>query len=45
MAATAGPEIERLIALLDQAGGEQGRPVNRALAREVLEETADLFER
>lgn len=33
-----------VVALLDQAAGEQGRPVNRALAREVLEEPADLFE-
>jgi chromosomal replication initiation ATPase DnaA len=33
-----------VVALLDQAAGEQGRPVNRALAREVLEETADLFD-
>ncbi len=33
-----------VVARLDQAGAEQGRPVNRLLAREVLEETADLFE-
>ena len=29
---------------LDLAAGEQARPLNRALAREVLDETADLFE-
>lgn len=29
---------------LDLAAGEQGRLLNRALAREVLDETADLFE-
>jgi chromosomal replication initiation ATPase DnaA len=33
-----------LVARLDEAAAEQGRPVNRLLAREVLEETADLFE-
>ena len=33
-----------LVARLDEAAAEQGRAVNRALAREVLEETADLFE-
>jgi len=33
-----------VVAVLDQAASEQGRPVNRLLAREVLEETADLFE-
>ncbi len=33
-----------IVARLDEAAAEQGRPVNRALAREVLEETADLFE-
>lgn len=33
-----------VVARLDEAAAEQGRPVNRALAREVLEETADLFE-
>lgn len=33
-----------VVALLDEAAAEQGRPVNRLLAREVLEETADLFE-
>jgi chromosomal replication initiation ATPase DnaA len=32
------------VRLLDQAAGEQGRPLNRALAREVLEEAADLFD-
>lgn len=32
-----------LVARLDAAAAEQGRPVNRLLAREVLEETADLF--
>jgi chromosomal replication initiation ATPase DnaA len=32
-----------IVARLDEAAAEQGRPVNRALAREVLEETADLF--
>ncbi len=33
-----------VVARLDEAAAEQGRPVNRTLAREVLEETADLFE-
>lgn len=33
-----------MVRLLDQAAGEQGRPLNRALAREVLDQTADLFE-
>lgn len=33
-----------IVARLDEAAAEQGRPVNRALAREVLEETADLFD-
>lgn len=33
-----------VVARLDEAAAEQGRPVNRLLAREVLEETADLFE-
>ena len=33
-----------IVALLDEAAAEQGRPVNRGLAREVLEETADRFE-
>ena len=33
-----------LVARLDEAAAEQGRPVNRALAREVLEETTDLFD-
>jgi len=33
-----------VVARLDQAGAEQGRPVNRLLARDLLEETADLFE-
>ncbi len=33
-----------LVARLDEAAAEQGRPVNRLLAREVLEETASLFE-
>lgn len=33
-----------IVTRLDEAAAEQGRPVNRALAREVLEETADLFE-
>ena len=33
-----------IVARLDEAAAEQGRPVNRLLAREVLEETADLFE-
>jgi chromosomal replication initiation ATPase DnaA len=33
-----------LVARLDEAAAEQGRPVNRLLAREVLEETPDLFE-
>ena len=33
-----------IVARLDEAAAEQGRAVNRALAREVLEETADLFE-
>lgn len=32
-----------VVARLDEAAAEQGRPVNRTLAREVLEETADLF--
>jgi len=32
------------VRLLDLAAGEQARPLNRALAREVLDETADLFE-
>lgn len=34
----------RLVGQLDAAAAEQGRPVNRALAREVLDATADLFE-
>lgn len=33
-----------VVALLDQAAAEQGRPVNRTLAREVLEATPDLFD-
>lgn len=33
-----------MVRLLDQAAGEQGRPLNRVLAREVLDQTADLFE-
>ena len=33
-----------IVTRLDEAAAEQGRPVNRALARDVLEETADLFE-
>lgn len=33
-----------VVARLDEAAAEQGRPVNRTLAREVLEETASLFE-
>lgn len=33
-----------MVRLLDQAAGEQGRPLNRTLAREVLDQTADLFE-
>lgn len=33
-----------VVARLDETAAEQGRPVNRTLAREVLEETADLFE-
>ena len=33
-----------VVARLDEAAAEQGRPVNRALAREVLEATGDLFE-
>lgn len=33
-----------VVARLDEAAAEQGRAVNRALAREVLEDTADLFE-
>lgn len=33
-----------VVARLDEAAAEQGRPVNRTLAREVLEETADLFD-
>lgn len=32
------------VRLLDQAAGEQGRPLNRALAREVLDASADLFD-
>lgn len=32
-----------MVRLLDQAAGEQGRPLNRVLAREVLDLTADLF--
>lgn len=32
-----------MVRLLDAAAGEQARPLNRALAREVLDETADLF--
>ena len=33
-----------IVTRLDEAAAEQGRPVNRTLAREVLEETADLFD-
>ncbi|MDP1737748.1 MAG: chromosomal replication initiator DnaA [Caulobacter sp.] len=33
-----------IVTRLDEAAAEQGRPVNRALARELLEATADLFE-
>lgn len=33
-----------VVSRLDEAAAEQGRPVNRALAREVLEATGDLFE-
>ena len=32
-----------MVRRLDQAAGEQGRPLNRLLAREVLDQTADLF--
>ena len=32
-----------MVRLLDQAAGEQGRPLNRVLAREVLDQTAELF--
>lgn len=32
-----------IVARLDQAAGEQGRELNRTLAREVLDQTADLF--
>lgn len=34
----------RLVERLDEEAHAQGRPVNRLLAREVLEDTADLFE-
>lgn len=33
-----------MVRLLDQAAGEQGRPLNRLLAKEVLDQTADLFD-
>lgn len=33
-----------MVRLLDQAAGEQGRPLNRLLAREVLDQTSDLFD-
>jgi hypothetical protein len=32
-----------MVRRLDQAAGEQGRPLNRLLAREVFDQTADLF--
>lgn len=33
-----------MVRLLDQAAGEQGRPLNRSLAKDVLDQSADLFD-
>jgi chromosomal replication initiation ATPase DnaA len=37
------PAARQVVARLDEAAAAEGRPVSRALAREVLEETGDLF--
>lgn len=35
------PQAREIVARLDEAGGEAGRPISRALAREVLEDAPD----